>query len=55
MFTVAIISIVALIILSVYAVFDLHDSVAIQKQYAPDAKISRPSELAYTTVQRFKK
>lgn len=55
MFTVAIISIVALLILSVYAVFDLHDSVVILKTHSPDTEISRTAQLAYTTVQRFKK
>lgn len=55
MFTVSIICIIALLILSIYSVFDLHDSVVILKSVNPDAEISRTAQLAYTTVQRFKK
>lgn len=45
---------VVLLILSVHAVFDLHDSVVIQKQYAPEAKVSRTAELAYNIVESLK-
>ena len=55
MFTVSIICIIALLILAVYSLIDLHDSVVILKEYKPEAEISSTSQFAYTFVQRFKK
>lgn len=55
MFILTIICIVALLVLAVHAVFDLHASVVILKSYAPEAEISRTAQFSYDFVQRFKK
>jgi len=54
MFALTIICIMALLVLAVHAIFDLHDSVVILKSYAPEAEISRTASMAYTIGQTLK-
>lgn len=54
MFTVSIICIIALLGLAVYSIFDLHASVVILKEYAPEAELSPTASFAYNLVERIK-
>lgn len=54
MFILTIICIVALLILAVHSIIDLHASVVILKSYAPEAELSPTAQFAYNIVERFK-